>query len=76
MVNTTSNTQHVKQVEFRAFDDVVESVKTQKKEKTSHIAIHTLHTDGLRELYRHFLVMPDGAILEVRHYYIKHGYQP
>ncbi|XP_067936655.1 uncharacterized protein [Watersipora subatra] len=53
--------------ELAAFDQVVEVTKKQekKKEKTSHIAIHTLHTDGLRELYRHFLVLPDGAIVEV-----------
>lgn len=35
------------------------------KEKTTHLSIHTVHLDGLRELYRHFLVAPDGAILEV-----------
>ena len=34
-------------------------------EVTTHVAIHTLHLDGLRELYRHFLRLPDGAILEV-----------
>ena len=32
---------------------------------TTHISIHTLHLDGLRELYRHFLRLSDGAILEV-----------
>ena len=36
-----------------------------KKEITTHIAIHTLHLDGLRELYRHFLRLPDGALVEV-----------
>lgn len=36
------------------------------KEKTTHLSIHTVHLDGLRELYRHFLVAPDGAIVEVR----------
>ena len=36
-----------------------------KKEVTTHIAIHTLHLDGLRELYRHFLRLPDGALVEV-----------
>ncbi|XP_076802649.1 uncharacterized protein LOC143446753 isoform X2 [Clavelina lepadiformis] len=35
------------------------------REVTTHIAIHTLHLDGLRELYRHFLCLPDGAIVEV-----------
>ena len=28
------------------------------REVTTHIAIHTLHLDGLRELYRHFLCLP------------------
>lgn len=39
--------------------------KTGAKETTTHISIHTLHLDGLRELYRHFLKLPDGAIVEV-----------
>ncbi|XP_022101493.1 uncharacterized protein LOC110985071 [Acanthaster planci] len=36
-----------------------------KKEITTHVSIHTLHLDGLRELHRHFLRLPDGAIVEV-----------
>lgn len=53
--------------EYSAFDETIAAVKKSqaKKEKTSHIAIHTLHVDGLRELFRHFLVLPDGAIVEV-----------
>ena len=39
--------------------------KTGAKETTTHVSIHTLHLDGLRELYRHFLKLPDGAIVEV-----------
>jgi len=35
------------------------------REVTRHITIHTLHLDGMRQLYRHFLVLPDGAIVEV-----------
>ncbi|CAB3994118.1 partial [Paramuricea clavata] len=35
------------------------------REITTHTSIHTLHLDGLRELYRHFLRLPDGAIVEV-----------
>eukprot|EP00042_Codosiga_hollandica_P055187 m.766769 g.766769 ORF g.766769 m.766769 type:complete len:1289 (-) comp59065_c0_seq41:1665-5531(-) len=38
---------------------------TKRQEKTVHISIHTLYLDGTRELYRHFLRLPDGAILEV-----------
>ena len=40
--------------------------KDYKKEITTHVSIHTLHLDGLRELYRHFLRLPDGTIVEVR----------
>ena len=36
------------------------------REITTHVSVHTLHLDGLRELYRHFLRLPDGAIVEVR----------
>ncbi|XP_038052469.1 uncharacterized protein LOC119725181 [Patiria miniata] len=36
-----------------------------KQEITTHVSIHTLHLDGLRELHRHFLRLPDGAIVEV-----------
>ena len=28
------------------------------REVTRHITIHTLHLDGMRQLYRHFLVLP------------------
>lgn len=34
-------------------------------ETTTHVSIHTLHLDGLRELHRHFLRLPGGAIVEV-----------
>ena len=40
-------------------------IKDAAKEITTHVSIHTLHLDGLRELYRHFLRLPDGAIVEV-----------
>jgi len=39
--------------------------KEGKREITTHVAIHTVHLDGLRELYRHFLRLPDGAVVEV-----------
>ncbi|XP_067943495.1 uncharacterized protein [Watersipora subatra] len=39
--------------------------KITNTEKTTHLSIHTVHLDGLRELYRHFLVAADGAILEI-----------
>ena len=39
--------------------------KTGHREITTHVSIHTIHLDGLRELYRHFLRLPDGAVVEV-----------
>ena len=39
--------------------------KTGHREITTHVSIHTIHLDGLRELFRHFLRLPDGAIVEV-----------
>lgn len=36
-----------------------------RMEITTHVSVHTIHLDGLRELYRHFLRLPDGAIVEV-----------
>ncbi|XP_066268973.1 uncharacterized protein [Branchiostoma lanceolatum] len=42
-----------------------EAQKAGRREITTHLSIHTLHLDGLRELYRHFLRLPDGAIVEV-----------
>jgi hypothetical protein len=33
---------------------------------TSHISVHTVYPNGFQELYRHFLRLPDGAIIEVR----------
>nr|ACG75918.1 ojoplano variant B [Mus musculus] len=32
---------------------------------TSHISVHTVYPNGFQELYRHFLRLPDGAIIEV-----------
>ena len=32
---------------------------------TKHYAIYESHLDGKRSLYRHFLMLPDGAIIEV-----------
>ncbi|XP_051050346.1 uncharacterized protein LOC127229305, partial [Phodopus roborovskii] len=32
---------------------------------TSHISIYTVYPSGFQELYRHFLRLPDGAIVEV-----------
>ncbi|XP_021071650.1 orofacial cleft 1 candidate gene 1 protein [Mus pahari] len=32
---------------------------------TSHISVHTVYPNGFQELYRHFLRIPDGTIIEV-----------
>ncbi|VDI72896.1 Hypothetical predicted protein [Mytilus galloprovincialis] len=40
-------------------------VKHGRKEITTHVSIHTIHLDGLRELYRHFLRLPDGGVVEI-----------
>uniref|UniRef100_A0A8D0H6S1 Uncharacterized protein n=1 Tax=Sphenodon punctatus TaxID=8508 RepID=A0A8D0H6S1_SPHPU len=34
-------------------------------EITVHVSIYTVHLSGFQELYRHFLRLPDGAIVEV-----------
>lgn len=36
-------------------------------ETSTHVAVYTLHLSGLKQIYRHFLRQPDGAIVEVRH---------
>lgn len=36
------------------------------QEVTTHISIHTLSLDGSRTLFRQFLRLPDGALVEVR----------
>ena len=39
--------------------------RASKTESIAHISIHTIHLDGLRELYRHFLRLNNGGIVEV-----------
>lgn len=36
-----------------------------RPEVTTHVSVHTLYLDGLREIHRQFLRLPDGAIVEV-----------
>ncbi|KAE8892390.1 hypothetical protein PF005_g12228 [Phytophthora fragariae] len=35
------------------------------RETNTHIAVYNVELDGTRELHRHFLKMPDGAVLEL-----------
>ena len=56
------------QIEETVWDENGENkteVKDGKQEITTHVSIHTVHLDGLRELYRHWLRLPDGAVVEV-----------
>ncbi|KAJ8020621.1 hypothetical protein HOLleu_40259 [Holothuria leucospilota] len=46
-------------------EDKEKKMKPSHEEITTHVSIHTLHLDGLKELYRHFLKLPDGAVVEV-----------
>lgn len=52
--------------------DAQTQTKEAAKEITTHVAIHTMHLDGLRELYRHFLRLPDGAVVEVSSQHFVH----
>jgi len=36
-----------------------------RQETITHVSIHTVHLDGLRQLHRHFLKLSNGAIVEV-----------
>lgn len=35
------------------------------EQKMTHIAIHTVEVDGERTLFRHFLRLPNGSVVEV-----------
>jgi hypothetical protein len=53
------------QLDAKLWDKNNKRQRKNTREITTHTSIHTLHLDGLRELYRHFLRLPDGAIVEV-----------
>jgi hypothetical protein len=55
---------------------VTDPLDASYREVTSHLVIYHAGLDGARELYRHFLRLPDGVILEVfgdieRHFGLK-----
>lgn len=58
------------QLDEALWDSKNKRQRTNTREITTHTSIHTLHLDGLRELYRHFLRLPDGAIVEVGQQFI------
>lgn len=35
------------------------------REVTTHVSVHTVHLDGSRDVFRQFLRLPDGAVVEV-----------
>lgn len=51
--------------EENGYDGNDQETKPSREEVTTHVSIHTLHLDGLKEMHRHFLKLPDGAIVEV-----------
>ena len=53
------------QLDEKLWDKNKRRQRKSTREITTHTSIHTLHLDGLRELFRHFLRLPDGAIVEV-----------
>ncbi|XP_071592573.1 uncharacterized protein [Heliangelus exortis] len=44
--------------------EIPESAATSGGSITVHVSVYTLHLSGFQELYRHFLRLPDGAIVE------------
>ena len=55
----------VEETEWEENNSNQRTTRDSKKEITTHVSIHTVHLDGLKELYRQFLRLPDGAIVEV-----------
>ncbi|XP_009872660.1 PREDICTED: uncharacterized protein LOC104277656, partial [Apaloderma vittatum] len=45
-------------------DEAPDSAATSRGSTTVHVSVYTLHLSGFQELYRHFLRLPDGAIVE------------
>ncbi|XP_071409379.1 uncharacterized protein [Pithys albifrons albifrons] len=45
-------------------DEIPDSAASWKGSTTVHISVYTVHLSGFQELYRHFLRLPDGAIIE------------
>uniref|UniRef100_A0A8V5FQA8 Uncharacterized protein n=1 Tax=Melopsittacus undulatus TaxID=13146 RepID=A0A8V5FQA8_MELUD len=46
-------------------DEIPDSAITSRDSTTVHISVYTVHLSGFQVLYRHFLRLPDGAIIEV-----------
>ncbi|XP_009277493.1 PREDICTED: uncharacterized protein LOC103898852 [Aptenodytes forsteri] len=45
-------------------DEIPDSAANSGGSTTVHVSVYTVHLSGFQELYRHFLRLPDGAIIE------------
>ena len=45
--------------------DLKDPLDSTFEETTTHICIYELHMDGRRQIYRHFIRNPQGAIMEI-----------
>ncbi|XP_068041997.1 uncharacterized protein [Anomalospiza imberbis] len=45
-------------------DEIPDAAASWKGSTTVHVCVYTVHLSGFQELYRHFLRLPDGAIIE------------
>ncbi|KAM4790834.1 uncharacterized protein ACIQIH_002452 [Cyanocitta cristata] len=45
-------------------DEIPDAAASWKGSTTVHVCVYTVHLSGFRELYRHFLRLPDGAVIE------------
>uniref|UniRef100_A0A8B9EX42 Uncharacterized protein n=1 Tax=Amazona collaria TaxID=241587 RepID=A0A8B9EX42_9PSIT len=55
-------------------DEIPDSATISRGSTTVHISVYTVHLSGFQVLYRHFLRLPDGAIVEVGE--SKHNFLP
>ncbi|KAM5158239.1 uncharacterized protein ACMZJ9_009506 [Mantella aurantiaca] len=55
---SSSDVQHLEHLDSGSY-------RVGSKDITTHILIYTIHLKGFRELYRQFLRLPDGAIVEI-----------
>ncbi|XP_009324813.1 PREDICTED: uncharacterized protein LOC103919083 [Pygoscelis adeliae] len=46
-------------------DEIPDSAANSRGSTTVHVSVYTVHLSGFQDLYRHFLRLPDGAIIEM-----------
>uniref|UniRef100_A0A8C3TIF2 Orofacial cleft 1 candidate gene 1 protein n=2 Tax=Catharus ustulatus TaxID=91951 RepID=A0A8C3TIF2_CATUS len=54
----------VSSCDLRHQDEIPDAAASWKGSTTAHVCVYTVHLSGFQELYRHFLRLPDGAIIE------------